>query len=261
MPRARKSVLVADTANAPQIRICEHPSCALAGDFRAPKARDRLSEYRWFCLEHVRGLVEDARRRGNFVRIDMEDSSTTSDTLAIYRELRNTHDNVGVVLQAYLRYQVGAAMAPYLSKAWRDVDFDFRGRVLRGETTPPSRRQLVLDAINQAGGPILASEYVARYLPLATRARAEAVADAVRAAMSRALDGNAWMSADAKAEARAKLAKLKIEVGVDDNIEDKVVAAIGSAGKTGQIGDGKIFVHDLDRAVRIRTGETDNDAL
>jgi nitrogen regulatory protein P-II 2 len=57
------------------------------------------------------------------------------------------------------------------------------------------------------------------------------------------------------------LPKLKIEVGVEDGIEDKVVAAIGAAAKTGQIGDGKIFVYDLDRAVRIRTGETDNDAL
>jgi nitrogen regulatory protein P-II 2 len=57
------------------------------------------------------------------------------------------------------------------------------------------------------------------------------------------------------------LPKLKIEVGVEDGIEDRVVAAIGNAAKTGQIGDGKIFVYDLDRAVRIRTGETDNDAL
>jgi len=57
------------------------------------------------------------------------------------------------------------------------------------------------------------------------------------------------------------LPKLKVEVGVEDGIEDKVVAAIGNAAKTGQIGDGKIFVYDLDRAVRIRTGETDNDAL
>jgi nitrogen regulatory protein P-II 2 len=57
------------------------------------------------------------------------------------------------------------------------------------------------------------------------------------------------------------LPKLKIEVGVEDGMEDRVVAAIGSSAKTGQIGDGKIFVYDLDRAVRIRTGETDNDAL
>jgi nitrogen regulatory protein P-II 2 len=57
------------------------------------------------------------------------------------------------------------------------------------------------------------------------------------------------------------LPKLKIEVAVADELEEKAVAAIGSSAKTGQIGDGKIFVYDLDRAVRIRTGETDNEAL
>ena len=57
------------------------------------------------------------------------------------------------------------------------------------------------------------------------------------------------------------LPKAKIEVAVAHDIEEKVVAAIGNAAKTGQIGDGKIFVYDLNRAVRIRTGETDNDAI
>src|ERR1043166_8262944 len=57
------------------------------------------------------------------------------------------------------------------------------------------------------------------------------------------------------------LPKLKIEVGIADDMEDRVVAAITSSAKTGQIGDGKIFVTDLGNAVRIRTGETNNDAL
>jgi nitrogen regulatory protein P-II 2 len=57
------------------------------------------------------------------------------------------------------------------------------------------------------------------------------------------------------------LPKLKIEVAVADNQEDKVVDAIVAAAKTGQIGDGKIFVTDVGQAIRIRTGETDNDAL
>ena len=57
------------------------------------------------------------------------------------------------------------------------------------------------------------------------------------------------------------LPKVKIEVVIADEIEDKVVAAIGNAAKTGQIGDGKIFVYEVDRAVRIRTGEINNDAL
>ena len=56
------------------------------------------------CRDNLRTVVEDAASRGNFVRIDMEDSSTTDDTLRLYRELREEgHDNVGVVLQAMLR--------------------------------------------------------------------------------------------------------------------------------------------------------------
>jgi proline dehydrogenase len=57
-----------------------------------------------FCRDNLATLVRDAAKRSNFVRIDMEDSSTTSDTLAIYRELREQGlDNVGVVLQAYMK--------------------------------------------------------------------------------------------------------------------------------------------------------------
>jgi proline dehydrogenase len=56
------------------------------------------------CRADLRAVVEDAASRGNFVRIDMEDSSTTDDTLRLYRELREQgYDNVGVVLQAMLR--------------------------------------------------------------------------------------------------------------------------------------------------------------
>jgi nitrogen regulatory protein P-II 2 len=57
------------------------------------------------------------------------------------------------------------------------------------------------------------------------------------------------------------LPKVKIEVAVPTDRADKVVEAIISTAKTGQIGDGKIFVLDLEHAVRIRTGESDNDAL
>jgi nitrogen regulatory protein P-II 2 len=57
------------------------------------------------------------------------------------------------------------------------------------------------------------------------------------------------------------LPKLKIEVAIADDLEEKAITAISNAAKTGQIGDGKIFVTDVDRAIRIRTGETDNDAL
>ena len=57
------------------------------------------------------------------------------------------------------------------------------------------------------------------------------------------------------------LPKIRIEVAVATDAADRVVEAIGTAAKTGQIGDGKIFVAPIEQAVRIRTGETDADAL
>jgi len=57
------------------------------------------------------------------------------------------------------------------------------------------------------------------------------------------------------------LPKLKVEVAVAADQADKVIEAITAAAKTGQIGDGKIFVFGLEQAVRIRTGETDAAAL
>ncbi len=57
------------------------------------------------------------------------------------------------------------------------------------------------------------------------------------------------------------LPKVRIEVAVTADEADRVVEAIGAAAKTGQIGDGKIFVAPIDRAMRIRTGETDANAL
>lgn len=63
------------------------------------------------CFENVRTLVEQASSLDNFVRIDMENSTTTDDTLAIYRRLRETHSNVGVVLQSRMKRSLADAEA------------------------------------------------------------------------------------------------------------------------------------------------------
>lgn len=57
------------------------------------------------------------------------------------------------------------------------------------------------------------------------------------------------------------LPKVRIDVAVQDDMVERVVEAITTASRTGQIGDGKIFVFDLSSVLRIRTGETDADAL
>ena len=55
--------------------------------------------------------------------------------------------------------------------------------------------------------------------------------------------------------------KTKIEIAVDDSLADQVIEAIVTSAKTGKVGDGKIFVFDLDQVVRIRTNERGADAI
>ena len=59
----------------------------------------------------------------------------------------------------------------------------------------------------------------------------------------------------------AFLPKIKLEIVIDDSLTDQVIEAIVGAANTGKIGDGKIFVVNLEQAIRIRTGETDTDAI
>ncbi|MFT4256133.1 MAG: M13 family metallopeptidase [Pseudoxanthomonas sp.] len=129
--------------------------------------------------------------------------------------------------KAYLRWRIGDAMAPYLSKSFRDAEFAFRGRTLRGETAPPPRWQQVLDAINTGAGPMLGKEYAARYLSDADRTQADRIAGQVRDALGRAIDGNGWMSAEVRTEAKAKLAALKIEIGTPKRDLDYSVQPMG----------------------------------
>lgn len=57
------------------------------------------------------------------------------------------------------------------------------------------------------------------------------------------------------------LPKVKVEIAVSADLTDQVIEAITNAAQTGKIGDGKIFVFDLEQTIRIRTGETGKDAL
>jgi nitrogen regulatory protein P-II 2 len=57
------------------------------------------------------------------------------------------------------------------------------------------------------------------------------------------------------------LPKVKLEIAVDDSIVERVIETIEAAARTGKIGDGKVFVFNLEHVVRIRTGETGKEAL
>jgi nitrogen regulatory protein P-II 2 len=57
------------------------------------------------------------------------------------------------------------------------------------------------------------------------------------------------------------LPKIRLEIAVEDNMVEQIVEVLMKAATTGKIGDGKIFVHDLEQVIRIRTGESGSDAL
>ncbi|MBS0231641.1 MAG: M13 family metallopeptidase [Proteobacteria bacterium] len=116
--------------------------------------------------------------------------------------------------QAYLRFRVGDAMAPYLSKPWRDASFAFRGKILRGQMAEAPRWQQVLDAINLAAGPMLGREYAATHLTDANRRNAEQIAMQVRDALKHAVSNSPLLGEAARTEATKKLDRLRIEIGV-----------------------------------------------
>ncbi|HTA64283.1 MAG TPA: M13 family metallopeptidase [Xanthomonadaceae bacterium] len=115
--------------------------------------------------------------------------------------------------QAYLRFHVASAMAPYLSHGFQDAHFQMYDRLLGGVQQPRERAQQVMDAVDHALGATMGHAYAQRYLSPAAKDAATHVADGLRAAMKDAIDHNAWMDAPTRAAAQAKLDKLRIEVG------------------------------------------------
>ncbi len=119
------------------------------------------------------------------------------------------------------RHHVAQRIAQMLRFAAREPveNFALAHRVARqhgvahGDALPPQRWEDVLDAINVAAGPMVGREYAARYLSAEDRRQAAWIVDKLREVQIEAVKNNSWMSAEAKTEAQAKLAALKIEIG------------------------------------------------
>lgn len=129
--------------------------------------------------------------------------------------------------KAYLRWRVGDAMAPYLSRTYRQAEFEFRGRLLRGQTVAPARWEHVLEAVNLAAGPMLGREYTATHLTSADRRQAGLIIDKLRDAQIAAVIRNPNLGEAAKSEARAKLEAMKIEIGAPQRDLDYSVQPMG----------------------------------
>lgn len=214
-----------------------------------PQLRDPRSNFAPVAIEGLDATYPNLRL-GSFLQAQ----SITDDTVSIANpELFAQLDALVRQLKpeqwkAYLRWRVGDAMAPYMARAWRDASFDFRGRVLEGRTAPLPRQQMVLDAINHAAGPMLGREYANRYVPADNKARAQEIATAVRNAMDAALDRDTRLGPQAKAEAKAKLAAMKIEVGTPARDLDYTIQPMGR----GSFGGNMLIASTWHRAQEMR---------
>jgi len=115
--------------------------------------------------------------------------------------------------QAYLRFHVANALAPYLSRGFQDAHFQMYEHVLNGSQQPQPRALVVLGAIDRALGVAMGHAYAQRYLSQASKDAAAHVADGLRAAAKDAIAHNAWMDEPTRAAAQAKLDKLRVEIG------------------------------------------------
>ncbi|QWP79149.1 M13 family metallopeptidase [Lysobacter sp. K5869] len=190
--------------------------------------RDPLANYAPVATNTL-GKTYKRLQLGDFLKAQgVSDDSVSMANPALFAEMDKLIDQLKPdQWKTYLRWRVGDSMAPYLAKSFRDAEFDFRGKILRGEREQPARQQAVLDAITLAAGPMVGHEYAARYLPAATDQRAEQIAQQVREALGKAIDADTRFSDSAKNEARAKLGKLKIEVGTPKRDLDYTVQPMG----------------------------------
>ena len=122
--------------------------------------------------------------------------------------------------KAFLRFHYVEASSPYLPKAFVDEHFAFHERTLSGTPQPPPRWKRAVGETDTALGEAVGQLYVEKYFPPSEKARAEAMVKNLIAAFAARIDKLEWMAPQTRAEAKAKLAVLKVGVGYPDHWRD-----------------------------------------
>ncbi len=122
--------------------------------------------------------------------------------------------------KAYLRYQLLAAYAPYLGRAFVDAEFALRGTALRGIKENQPRWRRGLDLLDELMGEALGRLYVERYFRPTDKTRLEEMAKHIVAALAERIDAAAWLGPSGKRAALDKLRTLKVKVGYPDRWRD-----------------------------------------
>jgi putative endopeptidase len=124
------------------------------------------------------------------------------------------------VLQAWQAFHTADQASPYLSKRFVDSRFDFRGKSMSGLESNRPRWKRGVAVVDSSLGEAVGREYVARYFPPGSKAKMEALVGNLKDSMAARIGRVSWMSPQTKAQALAKLAKLRVMVGYPDKWRD-----------------------------------------
>ena len=153
-----------------------------------------------------------------------------SEPLAVWRDYLTVH-----------RLNV---LAPFLPRAFGDASFAFYSQVLQGTPQQRERWKRSVAVTDGALGEVVGKLYVARYFPPAEKARAEAMVRNVVAAFARRIDALDWMAPSTKAQAKAKLAVLKVGVGYPDRWRDYSGLSVVRGDAVGNVTRSSVFDYE-----------------
>ncbi|KAK0361168.1 hypothetical protein LTR94_024411 [Friedmanniomyces endolithicus] len=119
-------------------------------------------------------------------------------------------------LKAWQAFQTADQASPYLSKAFVDARFDFRGKTLRGQPENRPRWNRGVALVDGQLGEVLAQEYVRLHFPASSKAAMEGLVDNIRAAMTERLKTLDWMSEPTREQALYKMSKFGVKIGYPD---------------------------------------------
>ena len=138
-------------------------------------------------------------------------------------------------LRTYLNWALLRSAAEDLSAPYRDADFDFYSKTLRGVPEPPARWQVCVEAADRDLGEALGKVFVERQFRAETRAAAEAMVRGIKDAMGERVKALDWMSEPTKARALEKLAAMRDKIGYPENWRDYAALTVDRADYYGNV--------------------------
>jgi predicted metalloendopeptidase len=152
------------------------------------------------------------------------------------------------VWKAYFEFHMLSSFAPYLSQAFVDENFAFRGAVLTGAKEQRSLQKRGIAEVNRALGEMVGKAYVAEYFPAERKAQVAEMAKNFIAAFRDGIETLEWMSPETKQQAQIKLSKINVKVGYPDKWRDYTALKVSRKDLVGNVLRSREFNHNFNTA-------------